>query len=121
MYITVILIVLLCSIISTLNISVIYNYIITIRTMQNRVFKLCGARSKNICMNTANEVAVLVIPTGAVAAIIYQCLIVPRLSDVFTIFTSCYDLNIYLSINAVYLILSYVSVLLISYNRMNKT
>lgn len=89
--------------------------------MQNRVFKLCGARSKNICMNTANEVAVLVIPTGAVAAIIYQCLIVPRLSDVFTIFTSCYDLNIYLSINAVYLILSYVSVLLISYNRMNKT
>lgn len=120
-YSAVIIIAVLTSVISTLNISIVYNYIILRRKRQHKIFCICGADTRRLTFQTSNEITALVLPTGVVSALIYQLLLVPLLSLKFPIINDIYNVKLYGIVVGIYFVLSYCFVLVISHINIKKS
>lgn len=120
-YSAVIIIAVLISVISTLNISIVYNYIILRRKRQHRIFCICGADTRRLTFQTSNEIAALILPTGVVSALIYHFMFVPLLSLKFQIINDIYNVKLYTIVIGIYFVLSYCFVLVISHINIKKS
>lgn len=120
-YSAVIIIAVLISVISTLNISIVYNYLILRRKRQHRIFCICGADTRRLTFQTSNEIAALVLPTGAVSALIYQLLFVPLLSLKIPVINDIYNVRLYEAVLGIYFVLSYCFILVISHINIKKS
>lgn len=107
-YLTVIIIALLIALLSALNISILYNYIIISRKRQLNIMRIYGGINSSLCLSTANEIMLLLIPISVISAFVYDKLILPLLSQKFSLIAQAYSLTVYAEIIAVYAAVSYL-------------
>lgn len=120
-YFTIILVSFCIALLSALNISVLYSYIISKRKRQLDIFRLCGGKSLNLCTITAGEIAVIIAPIGILSALIYSKLMLPLISEKFSLISQAYTPLTYFCIIAVYTIVTYIINFFMMYIHLKKS
>lgn len=106
-YTTVIMITAGISLLSILNIYIIYNYIIMSRKRQLAIFRLHGGRLIRLCVIAANEILILTLIMSILAAVVYSFAVLPVLAQRFTIIKSAVSPAGYVIIILTYCIMAY--------------
>ncbi len=119
-YLTVILISVLIGLLSALNISILYNYIIISRQRQMTIMRLFGGISSNLCISTANEILLIMIPISVLSALTYDKLLLPILSERFSVINDAYSVLIYAEIIVIYCAVSYLLNLILLHKSLGK-
>lgn len=107
-YTLVIIAALVIALLSALNISVIYNYLILTRRRQIYIFRLCGGVRWRLSFSVANEVAVIMLPCALIAAAVYHLGILPLLEKHFPLIGEAYSLAVYAALIGVYMLITYI-------------
>ncbi len=117
-YFSVIIISVCIAILSALNISILYNYIIISRQRQLEILRIYGGITSRLSISTANEIMLVMLPVGVISAVVYSKLLMPLLSETFPLITQAYTPYIYVSIIVIYCILSYLLNIMLLYKNL---
>lgn len=117
-YFSVIIISVCIAILSALNISILYNYIIISRQRQLEIFRIYGGITSRLSISTANEIMLVMLPVGVISAVVYSKLLLPLLSETFPLITQAYTPYIYVSVIVIYCILSYLLNIMLLYKNL---
>lgn len=120
-YLTVIIISVLIAVLSALNVSILYNYIIINRSSQLNIMHIYGGKTFGLSLSTTNEIMLLMIPISIVAAFIYNIFLLPVLSIKFPLITEAYNVFIYGVIIVIYCAVTYLLNLFILQRRLRKS
>ena len=115
-YITVVLISVIIAILSALNISILYNYIIISRTRQLTIMRICGGLTSNLSISTANEIILIMLPVSIISALCYDKFILTVLSAKFPLMKAAYNPYVYAEIILIYSAISYLNLFLLHHN-----
>jgi hypothetical protein len=112
-YRSMMLITILISVISAINFTILYCYIIEQRRRNLAIFRICGLSRSKTCLLFMGECLVLIFPAYILSALAYFKLLVPRLKHQYEYISNAYSAKITGMIFAVYAV---VSVLIIFCN-----
>ena len=119
-YITVVLISVIIAILSALNISILYNYIIISRTRQLTIMRICGGLTSNLSISTANEIILIMLPVSIISALCYDKFILTVLSAKFPLMKAAYNPYVYAEIILIYSAISYLLNLFLLHHNLGK-
>ena len=119
-YVTVIIITVCISLLSILNIYIIYNYIIMSRKRQLAIFRLHGGRLIRLCFIAANEILIITLIMSILSAVLYSSLILSVLAQRFTIINDAISPSGYVIIIFVYSMMAYSVNLGLIYKNLKK-
>lgn len=119
-YITVVLISVIIAILSALNISILYNYIIISRTRQLTIMRICGGLTSNLSISTANEIILIMLPVSIISALCYDKFILTVLSAKFPLMKAAYNPYVYAEIILIYSAILYLLNLFLLHHNLGK-
>lgn len=103
LYNTIILISVLIAVLAAINFAVLYRYILSKRTKNLAIFRVCGCtKAKALCMYLA-ECMIIAIPLFALTTFAYDRFALPILSKHFEYMEAAYSVKLYLLIFGIYI------------------
>lgn len=118
-YRTIIIVVMLLTVVSAINYTILYLYIMVKRKKQTKVFRICGMPLWKINFINIGECLLISTPLYAVTTIVYDRLILPHMDAYFPYMKNSYSLGIYLLIFGIYFLTSVIvcSIMIIRKNQ----
>ncbi len=102
-YISMIFVGVLIAILAALNVCMIYSYIVTSRTKQFSIFRMCGATLSNVRKMILTELLFTAAPVSIISAIIYHFVLLPWFSEHFALLSRAYSIPVYAAAIAIFI------------------
>lgn len=107
-YRTIIAITVLVSLLSCINLAVLYTFVIENDKRRISILRLCGCRASKAIRFSLIEIAILTIPVFVLSQFLYHKLLIPKLLYYFPFIAECYSLKIYTVILLIYILMSFL-------------
>ena len=119
-YRTILLISAVIAVLAAVNMAILYKYILERRAKTIVIFRICGSSLLRMCGMYICECMLAVIPLFALTELFYHTVIMPKLCTVFEYMESAYSLNIYLYIFVIYIVISFIVLLIMMIGSLRK-
>lgn len=115
LYNTIILISVLIAILAAVNFAVLYKYILSKRMKSLAIFRICGCTELKVLGMFLNECMIIAVPVFSATVFAYDKLVLPKLGQHFEYIEGAYNLKLYLLISAIYIITTFIVLLIMIY------
>lgn len=113
-YRTVMLISVIISLLTALNMAILYRYIFELRSRELSIMRICGCPAYKAVLRYLSECLVVNLPLFALSEYVYHKLLMPRFAENFEHFSGAYSKKIYLAIFVIYASASLLLMLIMS-------
>lgn len=120
-YNNIIIISLITSLLSTINIAMLFEFILRKRRKKYSIFRITGCNRLKIAIYYLLESSILIVPSYLIGAILFNIVLKTVFGRFYKYMSGVYSLKVYISIFIIYIIMSAISIIVVSLKSLNRS